>query len=76
MRKMPYFVKAQWDDQAKVWYSNSNIPGLVIEADTIAEFEKLMNELAPVMLAENADVHRVNVPFEFSACQKRELAVA
>ncbi|MDI1325652.1 MAG: DUF1902 domain-containing protein [Brevundimonas sp.] len=76
MRKPPYFVKASWDDQAKVWYSNSNIPGLVIEADTLAEFERLMNELAPEMLSANADVHQVNVPFEFSACQKRELAVA
>lgn len=76
MKKRSYYVKALWDDEAKVWVSESNIPGLVIEADTIADFEKLMNELAPDMLSANADVHRETVPLEFVACQRRELAVA
>ncbi|MDY6924725.1 MAG: DUF1902 domain-containing protein [Pseudomonadota bacterium] len=76
MHKPSYYVKALWDDQAKVWYSDSNIPGLVIEADTLAEFEQLMNDLAPEMLSANADVHKASVPFKFHACQERELAVA
>ena len=49
-----YYVKALWDAEAKVWISETDIPGLVIEADTLAEFDELFQELAPEMLAENA----------------------
>ncbi len=37
--------------------SETDIPGLIIEADTLAEFENLFQALAPEMLAENAGVH-------------------
>ncbi|WP_174301798.1 DUF1902 domain-containing protein [Caulobacter sp. S45] len=52
-----YYVKALWDAEAKVWVSETDIPGLIIEADTLAEFENLFQALAPEMLAENAGVH-------------------
>lgn len=57
-----YFVKAGWDAEASVWISESNIPGLVIEAETLTEFEELMNSLAPEMLAENVGIHNERVP--------------
>ena len=81
MSKIPemqksYYIKALWDAQANVWYSESDIPGLVIEAYTLGEFEKLMMELAPEMLAENVGVHDVNVPFDFQVFERREVAVA
>lgn len=53
--KQSYFVAAIWDAETSVWCSESDIPGLVIEADTLADFEQLMNELAPEMLAANED---------------------
>ena len=42
-----FVVVAHWDDDAKVFYSESNIIGLHIEADTIEEFEEVMQSLAP-----------------------------
>ncbi len=74
--KPSYFVAAHWDGEASVWYSESNIPGLVIEADTVAEFERLMNELAPEMLAENEHIHNARVSVEFRVTGVREFAVA
>lgn len=48
-----YHVQADWDAEARVWVSTSNIPGLVVEADTLREFVELVHELAPALLAEN-----------------------
>jgi hypothetical protein len=48
-----YHVEADWDPEAKVWVSTSDIPGLVIETATLAEFEALIRDLAPGLLAEN-----------------------
>lgn len=74
--KQSYYVKALWDAEACVWVSETDIPGLVIEADTLGEFEQLMNELAPEMLAENENVHAASVPVEFRVCERRQMAVA
>jgi hypothetical protein len=52
MRKT-YHVQALWDPEAKVWVSNSDVPGLVIETATLAEFEALMRDLAPELIAAN-----------------------
>ena len=48
-----YYVNAVWDAEASVYYSESNIPGLVVEADTLAEFVAIAEELAPEMLRDN-----------------------
>ncbi len=39
MSNPTFFVRASWDAQAEVWVSETDIPGLVIEADSLAEFE-------------------------------------
>ena len=49
-----YSISAHWDPEAAVWYSRSDIPGLVIEADTFAEFAQLADAFGPEMLAANA----------------------
>jgi len=74
--KSSYCVRAIWDSEASVWISETDIPGLVIEADTLAEFESLMGELAPEMLATNENIHSRSVPVEFSATKRREFSVA
>jgi hypothetical protein len=48
-----YHVEAKWDPEAKVWVSESDVPGLVIEAETLAEFESLILDLMPEILADN-----------------------
>ena len=70
-----YYVQAIWDAEAEVWYSESDIPGLVIEADTLGEFEQLMMKLAPEMLAENEHVHDAKIPVDFKVHDRRQFAV-
>jgi hypothetical protein len=69
-----YYVKASWDPEASVWISETDIPGLVIEADTLAEFEAAMVELTPEMLAANQSLKNVRVSVDFTA--QCEFAVA
>jgi len=52
MKRM-YFVRACWDEDAKVFYSESDIFGLHIEAPTIEEFEAIMNEVAVDLIIAN-----------------------
>jgi hypothetical protein len=73
MRKT-YHVQAAWDPDAQVWVSSSDIPGLVIEAATFAEFEQLVREFAPQLLAENDGVQGL-VRVELEARTAFDLAV-
>ena len=74
--KKSYYVKAVWDPEASVWISETDIPGLVIEADTLAEFEQAMLQYAPEILAANEGQGRASVYLDFSANARRELALA
>jgi hypothetical protein len=74
--KSSYYVKALWDPEAAVWTSESDIPGLVVEANTLTEFEFLIWELAPEMLAANENISGGSVSVDFSAAARREVAVA
>ena len=51
--KRTFFVAAQWDSEANVYYSDSDIDGLHIEASSLDEFESLVVELAPELIIEN-----------------------
>lgn len=53
MPKRSYFVRALWDEDARVFYSESDIDGLHIEAETLDEFEEIMMELGPELIASN-----------------------
>jgi hypothetical protein len=48
-----YHVKALWDAEAGVYYSETDIPGLNIEAETLREFIEIAEDLAPQMLEAN-----------------------
>ena len=71
-----YHVTASWDSEAGVWISESDIPGLNVEAVTLGEFEALVLALAPEMLAENENIHGGQVMLDFRVHATRELAVA
>lgn len=71
-----FTVEAHWDPEARVWYSTSDVPGLVIEADTMPEFEEAMRELVPEMLAANLGIHDARVPVDLVTKTHLELAVA
>ncbi len=53
MRNVTFHVSACWDSEAKVYYSESDIIGLHIEAVTLSEFEDVMSELAPELIIQN-----------------------
>ena len=47
---MVFTVEAKWDEEAEVWYSRSNIRGLVIETDTLDEFSEVLKDIAPELI--------------------------
>ena len=51
--KRSYIVTAVWDADAQVFYSESDIKGLHVEADTLETFEALVVDLAPDLIIEN-----------------------
>lgn len=53
MVKRMFSVTAHWDEDAKVFYSQSDIVGLHIEAPTIEEFEDIMMSVAPGLVMAN-----------------------
>lgn len=53
MAKRSFVVSALWDEEAQVFYSESDIIGLHVEAPSIEEFEALVVDLAPELVIEN-----------------------
>lgn len=48
-----FTMRAVWDAENRIFVSESNIKGLHIEAETIEEFEEVMNGIAGDLLASN-----------------------
>jgi Domain of unknown function (DUF1902) len=67
-------ITAVWDDEAKVFTSTSDIPGLVVEASTFEEFVSLVEALGPEML--EANMPQEPRPYRFDIQSQRSLAVA
>ena len=54
MNQKPYQIEAFWDREAQVWVAESeDIPGLVIEADTIAALTAKLRQMIPELLQLN-----------------------
>jgi hypothetical protein len=53
MDRRTFTVAAVWDDEAQVYYSESDIVGLHIEAATVDEFEAIMKDVAPGLIVRN-----------------------
>ena len=54
MNQKPYQVEAFWDREAQVWVAESeDIPGLVIEADTIEALTAKLRQMIPELLQLN-----------------------
>lgn len=75
METKTYTVTCRWDDEAHVWYvADSDVPGLVTEAETVEAMDAKLRRMIPELLElnEGAGAPRA-VPFELIA-RKRELA--
>ena len=53
MKSLAFYIKAVWDADAGVFYSESDIIGLHIEAENLDEFEAAAAEFAPKLIMEN-----------------------
>ena len=53
MAKRMFKVTAIWDEEAKVFYSQSDIIGLHIESATLDDFEIVMMDVAPGLVIAN-----------------------
>lgn len=51
--KRTFYVKALWDDEAKVYYAESDIIGLGIEAPDLETFEEVFNDVALELIMDN-----------------------
>ncbi len=53
MARRNFVVYAMWDEEAEVFYSESDIIGLHIEASTLEEFEIIVMREAPDLIVAN-----------------------
>jgi hypothetical protein len=70
----PFTVTAVWDPDAEVFTTESDIPGLVVEAATFEELVDLIGSLAPEVIA--ANVPDALAPYRVQIVTRRELAFA
>jgi predicted RNase H-like HicB family nuclease len=61
----PYYVHAEWDEEAKVWVASSDdVPGLATEADTSEALVQKLKTLIPELLALNGQMPDNQIAFE------------
>ncbi len=54
MQERSFYAKAEWDEEANVWYVfESNLPGLVAEAETPDALLAKVLELVPELIEAN-----------------------
>ena len=63
-----YFVRAEWDDEAKVWVATSDdVPGLATEAETMEELSKKLEVMIHELLTENCYLDAGEISYEVLA---------
>lgn len=63
-----YFVRAEWDDEAKVWVATSDdVPGLATEAETMEELSKKLEVMIRELLTENGYLDAGEISYEVLA---------
>ncbi len=61
----PFFVRAEWDEEASVWVATSDdVPGLVTEAATMEGLIEKLKIIVPELLEANGVKIDQGVPFE------------
>lgn len=59
------FVRAEWDEEARVWVATSDdVPGLATEADTAEQLVEKLKSLIPELLDANGYPDGEEVSFE------------
>lgn len=61
----PFYVHAQWDEEARVWVATSDdVPGLATEAETTEALVDKLKTLIPELLASNGQTPPMPIAFE------------
>ena len=56
-RRSPVRVRAEWDEEARVWVAEgTNLPGLVTEADTVELLLDKLRIMVPELLSYSPDL--------------------
>ena len=54
MKEKPLFIRAEWDEEAKVWVATSDVvPGLATEAVTMEALAEKLRVMIPELLMAN-----------------------
>ena len=65
MNTKPFFVRADWDDEARVWVATSDdVPGLATESETLEDLVHKLKVMIPELLEANGVNLPQGVPFE------------
>jgi len=65
MIKKPLFVRAEWDEEARVWFATSDdVPGLATEEDNLERLIEKLKIMIPELLDANSIGRDYEVPFE------------
>ncbi len=65
MKVKPFFVRAEWDEEASVWVATSDdVPGLVTEEATMEGLIEKLRVIIPELLEANGVRIDEEVPFE------------
>lgn len=61
----PYYVHAQWDEEAKIWVaSRDNVPGLATEADIAEDLVQKLKAIIHELLELNGQTPSEPIAFE------------
>ena len=65
MTQKPLFIRAEWDEEARVWVATSDdVPGLATEGDTLEVLIEKLKIIIPELLHANGANSEHEVPFE------------
>ncbi len=65
MNKKPFFIRAEWDDDAQVWVASSDdVPGLATEEKTLEGLIRKLKTMIPELLEANGLETGDEMPFE------------
>jgi predicted RNase H-like HicB family nuclease len=65
MTQKPLFIRAEWDEEARVWVATSDdVTGLATEGDTLEALIEKLKIIIPELLHANGADPEYEVPFE------------
>jgi hypothetical protein len=65
VKSKPLFVRAEWDEEARVWVATSDdVPGLATEEETLEGLVEKLKILIPELLEANEMTGENDVSFE------------